>query len=145
MKIPEMEESVLPWIGKTAKMMAIFIGDRFKKQGMDLSLQQMIILKILNEEDGRPQQDLAIVTERHKASLTRLLATLEKKKLVTRRSDKADKRINRVYLTKRGKEQLQNTFPLMREIMAEMQLGLNASEIQTTIQTLQKIQSNLTI
>jgi len=145
MKIPEMEESVLPWIGKTAKMMAIFIGDRFKKQGMDLSLQQMIILKILNEEDGRPQQDLAIVTERHKASLTRLLATLEKKKLVTRISDKADKRINRVYLTKLGKEQLQSTFPLMREIMAEMQLGLNATEIQTTIQTLQKIQSNLTI
>ena len=145
MKIPEMEESVLPWIGKTAKMMAIFIGDRFKKQGMDLSLQQMIILKILNEEDGRPQQDLAIVTERHKASLTRLLATLEKKKLVTRISDKVDKRVNRVYLTKLGKEQLQSTFPLMREIMAEMQLGLNASEIQTTIQTLQKIQSNLTI
>ncbi len=145
MKIPEMEESVLPWIGKTAKMMAIFIGDRFKKKGMDLSLQQMIILKILNEEDGRPQQDLAIVTERHKASLTRLLATLEKKKLVTRISDKADKRINRVYLTKLGKEQLQSTFPLMREIMAEMQLGLNATEIQTTIRTLQKIQSNLTI
>ena len=100
MKIPEMEESVLPWIGKTAKMMAIFIGDRLKRKGMDLSLQQMIILKILHEEDGRPQQDLAIVTERHKASLTRLISTLEKKQLVTRVPDQVDKRINRVYLTK---------------------------------------------
>ncbi|NET34174.1 MAG: MarR family transcriptional regulator [Cyanothece sp. SIO1E1] len=145
MKIPEMEESVLPWIGKTAKMMAIFIGDRLKRNGMDLSLQQMIILKILHEEDGRPQQDLAIVTERHKASLTRLISTLEKKQLVTRVPDQVDKRINRVYLTKAGKEQLQSTFPVMQELMMEMQQGLNKKDLQTTIQTLQKIQSNLTI
>lgn len=145
MKIPEMEESVLPWIGKTAKMMAIFIGDRLKRNGMDLSLQQMIILKILHEEDGRPQQDLAIVTERHKASLTRLISTLEKKQLVTRVPDQVDKRINRVYLTKEGKEQLQSTFPVMQELMMEMQQGLDKTDLQTTIQTLQKIQSNLTI
>ncbi|NRB48755.1 MAG: MarR family transcriptional regulator [Saprospiraceae bacterium] len=145
MKIPEMEESVLPWIGKTAKMMAIFIGDRLKRNGMDLSLQQMIILKILHEEDGRPQQDLAIVTERHKASLTRLISTLEKKQLVTRVPDQVDKRINRVYLTKEGKQQLQSTFPVMQELMMEMQQGLDKADLQTTIQTLQKIQSNLTI
>lgn len=145
MKIPEMEESVLPWIGKTAKMMAIFIGDRMKRKGMDLSLQQMIILKILNEEDGRPQQDLAIVTERHKASLTRLLSTLEKKQLVTRIPDQVDKRINRVYLTEQGKQQLQSTYPIMREVMKEMQKGLDKTALQTTIKTLQKIQSNLTI
>ena len=145
MKIPEMEESVLPWIGKTAKMMTIFIGDRLKRNGMDLSLQQMIILKILHEEDGRPQQDLAIVTERHKASLTRLISTLEKKQLVTRVPDQVDKRINRVYLTKEGKQQLQSTFPVMQELMMEMQQGLDKADLQTTIQTLQKIQSNLTI
>ena len=145
MKIPEMEESVLPWIGKTAKMMAVFIGDRLKRKGMDLSLQQMIILKILNEEDGRPQQDLAIVTERHKASLARLLSTLEKKQLVIRVPDQVDKRINRVYLTEQGRQQLQSTYPVMREVMKDMEKGLDKSALQTTIQTLQKIQSNLTI
>ena len=116
-----------------------------KRKGMDLSLQQMIILKILNEEDGRPQQDLAIVTERHKASLTRLLSTLEKKQLVTRIPDQVDKRINRVYLTEQGKQQLQSTYPIMREVMKEMQKGLDKTALQTTIKTLQKIQSNLTI
>ena len=145
MKIPEIEESILPWIGKTAKLMSIFIGDRLRQSGMDLSLQQMIILKILNDQDGQPQQDLAIVTERHKASLTRLLSTLEKKKLVTRMPDDVDKRINRVYLTKRGKEQLEATFPVMKEVMSDIQQGLGHAEIQLTIQTLQKIQSNLTI
>lgn len=145
MKIPELEESVLPWIGKTAKMMAIFIGDRLKRKGMNLSLQQMIILKILSEEDGRPQQDLAIVTERHKASLARLLSTLEKKQLVTRVPDQVDKRINRVYLTEQGKQQLQSTYPVMQEVMKDMEKDLDKSALQITIQTLQKIQSNLTI
>lgn len=140
-----MEKSVLPYIGKTAKMMSIYIGDQLKRKGMDLSLQQMIVLKILQGQDGQPQRNLAIVTERHKASLTRLLSTLEKKNLVSRIPDDTDKRINRVYLTERGKAQLQSTFPIMQEVMSEIQRGLDDADILTTIQTLQKIQSNLTI
>lgn len=112
---------------------------------MDLSMQQMIILKILHDQDGQPQQNLALVTERHKASLTRLLSTLEKKNMVTRIPDEVDKRINRIYLTERGKKQLEATFPVMAEVMSEIQQGLDDAEIQVTIQTLQKIQSNLTI
>lgn len=65
--------------------------------------------------------------------------------LVTRVPDQVDKRINRVYLTKEGKQQLQSTFPVMQELMMEMQQGLDKADLQTTIQTLQKIQSNLTI
>ncbi len=145
MKAPDYQDIVLPWIGKTAKMMAIFITDRFKQHGLDLTLEQMIILKILQDKDGCPQHDLALVTERHKASLTRLLATMEKKNLVARISDKSDKRVNRVYVTKIGQKYFQSTIPIMLETMNEIQEGLNEEEIQITIGALQKIQNNITI
>ena len=35
------------------------------------------------ELDGQPQQDLALVTSRDKTSLSRLLATMEAKQLIT--------------------------------------------------------------
>ena len=145
MKLPDYQNIVLPWVGKTAKMMAIFITDKFKQHGLDLTLEQMIILKILQDKDGCPQNDLALVTERHKASLTRLLATMEKKNLVARIPDKSDKRVNRVYLTKTGHQYFQSTVPIMLETMKEIQEGLNEEEIRITIGALQKIQNNIAI
>lgn len=145
MKLPDSQNVVLPWVGKTAKMMAIYIADKFKQHGLDLTLEQMIILKILQDKDGCPQNDLALVTERHKASLTRLLATMEKKNLVARIPDKSDKRVNRVYVTKTGHQRFQSTIPIMVETMQEIQKGLNEEEIQITIGALQKIQDNITI
>lgn len=145
MKLPDYQNIVLPWVGKTAKMMTIFITDKFKQHGLDLTLEQMIILKILQDKDGCPQNDLALVTERHKASLTRLLATMEKKNLVARIPDKSDKRVNRVYLTKTGHQYFQSTVPIMLETMKEIQEGLNEEEIRITIGALQKIQNNIAI
>jgi DNA-binding MarR family transcriptional regulator len=145
MELLDYQNNVLPWVGKTAKMMAIFITDRFKQHGLDLTLEQMIILKILQDQDGCPQNDLALVTERHKASLTRLLATMEKKNLVAKIPDKSDKRVNRVYVTKTGHQYFQSTIPIMLETMKEIQKGLNEEEIQITIGALQKIQNNITI
>lgn len=145
MKVSDYQNIVLPWVGKTAKMMSIFITERFKQHGLDLTLEQMIILKILQGKDGCPQNDLAMVTERHKASLTRLLATMEKKNLVAKIPDKSDKRVNRVYVTKTGQKYFQSTIPIMLETMNEIQKGLNEEEIQITIGALQKIQNNIAI
>ncbi len=145
MKVSDYQNIVLPWVGKTAKMMSIFITDRFKQHGLDLTLEQMIILKILQEKDGCPQNDLALVTERHKASLTRLLATMEKKNLVAKIPDKSDKRVNRVYVTKTGQKYFQSTIPIMLETMNEIQEGLDKEEIRITIGALQKIQNNIAI
>ena len=137
------EHSVMPWLGKTGKMMSIFMADKFKQHGLDLSVEQFVILKILHEENGLPQNDMALVTERHKASLTRLLDNMEKKHLVVRTPDPHDGRVKRVYLTKHGRGCFKSTLPVLKEATGELQKGLTKTEVKTLISILKKVLGNM--
>ena len=141
--IKEMEKTILPWLGKTGKMSHLFMADKMKQHGMNMSMEQAIILKILHDEDGRPQNDMAIVTNRHKATLTRVLDTMEKNHLVVRIPDKEDKRVKRVHLTKHGRQQMENMIPVFFEAAKEIQKGLTKTEIKTLISLLKKVQGNI--
>lgn len=138
-----MDKTILPWVGKTGKMLHIFMGDKLKQQGLNISMEQAIILKILHEEDGRPQNDMALVTNRHKATLTRLLDTMEKNHLVVRIPDKEDKRVKRIYLTKLGRQYFTAMGKVFEEAANEVQKGLTKTEIKTLISILKKVQGNI--
>ena len=71
--------SLIPWVGKTAKFMDYYIRDNMKSHGINISKEQFIVIKHLDEKDGRKQNDLAFITNRSKTSLTRLIHTMEKK------------------------------------------------------------------
>jgi len=107
MKLPDIDRSIMPWIGKTGKWMTNFIAEKFKKYQLNLTIEQWVVLKVLHNEDGLKQNDLAYITSRNKTSLTRLVQTMEKYHLIARLQDTEDKRINRIFLTKHGSEYLQ--------------------------------------
>ena len=136
----DLNSTVLPWIGKTAKLMSMAIRDKFTEQGFDLTKEQFIVLKVLHEKDGVPQKNLANITERNKGSLARLINTMEKKNFVVRIPSKEDKRINLVYLTKLGKKTFQELKPVLWEQFRFFQEDLTPEEIETTIAVLEKIQ-----
>jgi len=140
----DFEKSVAPWIGKTAKLMSIFIKDAFAEHAVDLTKEQFILLKVLHEQDGVIQKDLAFITERNKGSLARLINTMEKKNFVARIPDTEDKRINRIHLTAHGHKIFLKTQPVVKVCMQKVQQGLTDEEIKTTISVLAKIQKNLT-
>ncbi len=54
-----LDSSIIPWIGITAKMNACFINKTFKEHAIDLSIEQFIVLKVLINNNGKPQNDLA--------------------------------------------------------------------------------------
>ena len=110
--------------------------------GIDLSKEQMIILKKLHDQDGLHQNDLAFLTLRDKSSLTRLLVKMEKKKYILRKQCKEDKRANNVFLTNLGKEIFIKTRPVIRQILDTMQHNISKKEKIQMIETLKKIQFN---
>ena len=138
-----MKETLLPWIGKTAKILGIYIIDKMNEKGIDLTKEQWVLLKVLHEEDGQMQNSLADITERNKASLTRLVHTLEKKNFIARIPSKEDKRINQIFLTKRGREVFAETQPIMQEIVEEVQGDLSETELNAAMEVLMKIQENI--
>jgi DNA-binding MarR family transcriptional regulator len=146
MKIKEsnidFENSVGPWLGKTVKVIEYYLQEKFNQYDLDLTKEQMIVLKRLHDKDGLSQNQLAFLTLRNKSSLTRLLSKMEKKQYINRKQSKEDKRINHVYLTPLGKEVFKRTKPAIQEIITTMEQHISDSEKQQIIKTLKKIQIN---
>jgi len=137
------DETVLPCLGKTAKLSGYYFMDTFHENGIDLSKEQWIVLKRLHDKDGQSQNDLAFITNRSKTSLTRLINTMEKKGLVYRELSKEDKRINHIHISDMGKSILKKSLPVLSKIITELQGGISADEIRITIKVLNNIQSNI--
>lgn len=143
MKLAVINKTLIPLVGKTAKMQRLFIGDRLKASRVDLTIEQWFLIARLFHEDGQNQNDLAIITDRDKASLTRLVNTLEKKNLVDRVHSVQDKRVNNIYLTKKGRVIFKKTIPVVNEAIKEMQQGIRLEERQKAMEVLRKIQNNI--
>ncbi len=139
----DIEGKILPWLGRTMKCIDHFVADRLQEEGVPLTRVQLLLLLKLHEEDGQPQHALAYITNRDKASLGRLINTLENKNLVARIPSKTDGRINHVYLTKHGKELFLQTVPVLEKILCEIQKDLSPEEIKQTITNLKKIHNTI--
>lgn len=139
---PGFEDLMMPWIGKTMKHIDLFISTRMAEHGIKLTRQQIILMKILFHDGPLPQHDLAYFTDRDKTSLTRLLATMEKKNLVARITSAQDKRVNLVHLTKNGEKVLNEITPILLEVIMHMQEGISEEDQKVVIQVMKKIQDN---
>ena len=138
----DFENSIGPWLGKTVKIIDFFAQEAFNDAGLDLTKEQMIVLKKLSSKDGLNQNELAFLTLRNKSSLTRLLTKMEIKEYITRKQDTSDKRIKRVFITKKGKDIFLKTRPVIGQFIKRIEQNISAKEKQEMIKTLKKIQSN---
>jgi len=138
----DFENSIGPWLGKTVKIVDYFLQESLNKVDLNLTKEQMIILKKLHDQDGLNQNELAFLTIRNKSSLTRLLIKMENKKYITRKQSEEDKRINRVYVTQLGRDIFQKTKPVMGFLIKRMEKGISENERQQMIKILKKIQQN---
>ncbi len=141
-KTKDFENSIAPWLGKTVKIVEYHLQETFDQHHIDLTKEQMIVLKKLHNKDGLNQNELAFLTLRNKSSLTRLLRKMEKKKYISRKQSKVDKRINNVYLTDLGREIFKKTRPVIQKIIDVMEQHITEKEKQQIIHTLKKIQFN---
>jgi DNA-binding MarR family transcriptional regulator len=144
MQIPsKFEKSIAPWIGKTEKMMGMFMRDAFAKAGVEITKEQFIVLAKLEQQDGIMQKDLAYITERNKGSLARLVNTMEKKNYVARIPSEVDKRINCIHLTRHGREVFEKVQPIVWDCINQMQKGLSEEEIRKAIHIIKRLQQNI--
>lgn len=133
----------MPRLGKTSKMLRSFMKINFSDHGFDLTHEQFILIAHLYHKDGIKQKDLAFITERNKGSLARIVNTAEKKNLVARIPSTKDKRVNRIFLTKQGRDVFEKLKPVLDECEAKVKKNLTPDEIKIMITILEKIQNNI--
>ncbi len=139
----DLDKTLMPWIGKSMKVIDYFIMDRFSENGIGLTKVQWLLLKRLKEMNGESQHNLAFLTNRNKASLTRILTTMERKNMVARIPSKSDQRINRIYITSYGEKILKLAQPVVEEMIEEIQTGISEEERALVIKVLKKLMNNI--
>ncbi|WP_236262788.1 MarR family winged helix-turn-helix transcriptional regulator [Aggregatimonas sangjinii] len=139
----DFEKSIGPWLGRTVKMVDYHLHEAIKEAGLDLTKEQMVVLKKLHDEDGLNQNELAYLTYRDKSSLARLLSKMEKKKFIVRKPSASDKRVNQVFVTSYGKEIFESAKPFVGKLIKRMEHAISETEKQQIISILKKVQTNL--
>ncbi len=115
----------------------------FQARGYDITPEQWAVLNRLWEEDGLSQVELAERTFKDKPGTTRILTLLETKGAVVRRPDESDGRVQRVFLTKTGKDLKDKLIPCAQEVLTKSGRNLTKEDITKFKHTLNQILSNL--
>lgn len=141
--LEQFEKSLIPWMGKTIKMIDYIIENVFEENQIDLSKIQFVLLKIIQDNEGVQQNQIATFLNRNKSSLTRMITALEKKGFLTRINSKIDKRAKSLQLTIEGNKTVEKAIPILLNAIEALEKGLTKEEIESTIDVLKKIQTNI--
>lgn len=128
------------FVTKAHLLMRNNLQKKFKEY--DMTQDQWMILNRLSGKDGCTQMELAKKTYKDKATITRMLDTLEKMGLVRRESIPDDRRVFLIYVTEEGKRIQESLIPLAREASEEAVKGLSADEVEELKRLLVKVISN---
>jgi DNA-binding MarR family transcriptional regulator len=110
-----------------------------QKDGLDATVEQSRILAHLWFRDGQSQKDLAHCADRDKTTIARVLGNMEKRGLVVRIADEADKRSRLVHLTPKGAELQTRILGIRRKILAAAFSDCSEQEIEVFVGVLSKI------
>jgi len=121
--------------------------NQFKREGRvsqhPWQPHQVGILVDLWTRDGVRQQDLASSSIRDKASITRVLYSLEQEGLVIRQSDPADKRSKRIFLTPKGKKLREELLPMSEKTIHRALEGIDPADVRVCKRVLKQMYENL--
>ncbi|SDS92855.1 DNA-binding transcriptional regulator, MarR family [Maribacter dokdonensis] len=119
------------------------INQNFQKEGFDITADQLKMLVVLWDKDGKTQNELGESIGRFKTSVTKLVDGLEKRKLIRRVQDPTDRRSNLVYLTKLGKNIRKQLLPIIEKTLDEAHKSISEDKLMEFHNVLDQIESNL--
>lgn len=138
----DLREVYLFHLEKAYKQFKKYKADYFKRHGINMSSDQWTLLKGIHESEGTNQRALAKKYFKEPASVSRMLNKMEQKKWIRRKSLPNDRRTYELYLTKKGKELVEQLSPLAIEIRAKGTEGMFDQEVSKLNELLIRVFEN---
>jgi len=134
-------EAYLPYLLNRA---GVRIADAFSKEIRPLgaTLQMWRVLAALRELNGSRMGDLSETTSIEVSTLTRLVDSMEKKKLVARRGDPADARAIVLHATAAGRSLTRRILPIAERYEKVALKGFDAGEAERLKAALRRLYAN---
>ncbi|MBR1514035.1 MAG: MarR family transcriptional regulator [Bacteroidales bacterium] len=120
-----------------------YLAEVFKKNGVNLTGEQYLVMDTLWNEGTLTQQAIAFIIQKDKNSVTQFIDNLEKKGLVTRSVSKDDRRVNNIVVTEEGMALKDSTKQLAIETMEKAIKGISDEDLLTFVAVLKKVCANI--
>ena len=119
------------------------LAEVFKKNGVNLTAEQYLVMDTLWNEGTLTQQAIAFIIQKDKNSVTQFIDNLEKKGLVTRSVSQDDRRVNNIVVTEEGMALKDSTKQLAIDTMNKALAGIPEEDVLTFVDVLKKVCSNI--
>lgn len=134
----KLEDVLFYLIEKTNKVIRRYSQIRFSEAGIDITVDQWLVLKKISDSKRITQIELATALFKDRASITRILDLLLEKRLV-RKEEAADKRAYELELTASGQKFMEQALTIVKNVRKKGMEKLNEKEQEQLRTNLQKI------
>jgi DNA-binding MarR family transcriptional regulator len=135
----------LPRLVQLASRIAVhsrrIVKPSLKKLG--LTSAQFGLFLHLSEHEGATQKEIADLLESESNVVMLMCDVLERKKLIERKSDPNDRRLNRIFMTEKGHNIFNRARPIIDNGLSIMEGVLSKEELETVIRLLEKFYISL--
>ena len=129
-------------LGRSLRVFKGRVAEEVKNVDFELSLEQYVILYMINSSCDLIQQDLANHLQKDKSLIVRQIDGLIEKQYLVRLTNKEDKRKKNLILTPKGLEKMNRMNELVMVVSRKLLSGVSDSDYATFRSVLNKIQEN---
>lgn len=108
-----------------------------------LTMSMWFFLRALSKEDGLAQSQLMERAGLMQPATSAALKQMERKGLISRKDDPADRRMSRFYLTAKAKSLLKKLFPAAARVREKAVVDFTAQELDVLREMLKRMKANL--
>lgn len=137
----DLKRQLIAQLVESSRLLRNYIDHRAKGRGTTRA--QWIVLFRLRQQEGLSQVDLADVLELQPISLVRLLDRLVEYGFLERRPDPNDRRANRLFLTRAGRQLVDDLDSLRDAIATDVLQEIPDAAIKTSLETLKNIKDRI--
>lgn len=130
-------------LDRTARKVKQYAQQQFRELGLNITVDQWIVIKQLHEQQEMRQNDLAELVNKDNPTLTRIIDLLSDKELIVRKQNPNDRRSFVVSLTPHGTELVETISPKVKDIRLRAWNGLSQKDFDQFKMILNTIYNNL--
>ncbi len=137
------EKNIYFQIELTARKIRKFGQDILNQHGINITIEQWLVLKTISEHEGINQLKIGELLLKDKPTISRMIRNLVKEEYIIKETSNHDLRQFVISLSTKGKDLINDLYPIIENIRNQGLSNLSSEE-QTTLDTLLlKIQDNI--
>ena len=129
-------------LDKAIRIYRIYSQKKLRENGFKITVDQWLIIKVLMENPGISQQNIAEKAFKDNASVTRIIDLLVKSKYLDRKVNPKDRRTSILKVTAEGEDIINKVQDLVLQNRKMAQIGITIEELENLNSTLKKIIKN---